>query len=123
MKVNIRKREYHEHGDPKKPLHVDDEVYFDDSPFEMGEGTASVYKSHCKKHLKDTWHISGYNQGGHDSVDLCLECAADIERYLRYDHNKRAEEEPYTDELFDADPNCRHVVKSAPGGRVKMHKM
>jgi hypothetical protein len=131
MEINIRKRTYHEFGDPKKPLHVDDEVYFDDSPFEMGEGTASVYRARCKRHMKDTWHISGYNQGGHDSVDICLDCAADIEHYFRYNPKtevivEKSEEEKkpskYEDELFGADPNCDHDVRPAPGGGVKCTK-
>jgi len=54
----------------------------------MGEGTATVYKAYCKRHMKDTWHISGYYQGGHDGVDICLDCAADIAHYLIHNNPK-----------------------------------
>jgi len=86
--VSIVPRMYHEYGDPKKPEHTENEVYLSGKPFVMGEGTASTYKKFCSIHNEETWHISGYNQGGHDGMDICLDCAADIHYYFRHEHKE-----------------------------------
>lgn len=42
-----------------------------------GEGAVDIFKSLCNIH-GETYFISGYNQGGHDSVSICLKCCSEI---------------------------------------------
>ena len=86
--VSIVPRTYHEYGDPNKPERTDNEVYLNGKPFVMGDGTASAYLKFCEVHGGERWHISGYNQGGNDGMDICLDCAAEIQYYFRYEHKE-----------------------------------
>lgn len=55
-----------------------DEVFRNGEPLQMGDGPACVSRSSmCSFHGK-TAHLVGYNQGGHDRVELCLKCAREL---------------------------------------------
>ena len=58
-----------------------EEIYINDEPVPMGEGPASLYESECKIHGRIHF-IYGSNQGGHDGMDVCLKCCAEIQKHL-----------------------------------------
>lgn len=53
------------------------EIFIDGNPVEMGEGTAMLQTINCKIHGEQP-ALFGYNQGGHDGVDICLKCCQEI---------------------------------------------
>jgi hypothetical protein len=77
-RVEIRPRR-NEH--PKHRDEVYHEIFIDGIPVEMGEGTAELTEVDCKIHGKQKG-IYGYNQGGHDGVDICIQCCKEITAYL-----------------------------------------
>ena len=48
----------------------------------MGEGTATIIKGTCPYHGQTNF-LYGYNQGGHDSVTVCLKCCVEVEKFLK----------------------------------------
>jgi hypothetical protein len=68
-KFEIRTRTYRDRTYP--------ELYRDGEEFEFGEGPAEVETRTCEFHGKAP-HISGYNQGGHDGMSICLLCCQEI---------------------------------------------
>lgn len=53
------------------------EVYVDGKPLDMGDGAAELIDLVCKKHGK-TKGLLGFNQGGYDSLEVCLECCKEV---------------------------------------------
>ena len=75
MKIEIKPREN------TSTKRVYDEIFIEDKPLDMGEGTGEVIEGRCEHHGL-TKFLSGYNQGGHDSVAVCLECCREIANKL-----------------------------------------
>jgi hypothetical protein len=75
MKVEIIRRKHHIREE------FYDEFFIENVPVDMGEGTAELIECHCEIHGK-TKAISGYNQGGHDSMFVCLKCCKEIIAFL-----------------------------------------
>jgi hypothetical protein len=60
---------------------VYEEVFIENKPLDMGEGAGEIIDGSCEHH-GNTKFLSGYNQGGHDSVSVCLECCREIANKL-----------------------------------------
>jgi len=58
-----------------------EEIFIENKPLDMGKGTGEVIEGSCEHH-GHTKFLNGYNQGGHDSVSVCLECCQEITNKL-----------------------------------------
>jgi len=64
-----------------RPAYKETVPYIDGKVVEGGEGYTNIEQGQCKIH-GITDYICGFNQGGYDSVAICLKCCAEIHNNL-----------------------------------------
>jgi hypothetical protein len=57
------------------------EVFIDGQPLEMGDDVAEFIQVACKKHGVAPG-LRGFNEGGYNFVDVCLECCKEVMDFM-----------------------------------------